>query len=456
MNGSLRGEIDALTARPRVLSAEQAELAELNWDGRPQIVRGVAGSGKTLVLAHNLARRVARCRRDEREHGHPPRRVAAVCFNRSLVPLIKSWTRECYTKLPSSPGRGNGVVEIAHVNRFLFKMSRREGGPLTYCRVNADDPEDARRRAGHYLDQVADLRPSGSLDRILWDTIYVDEGQDCTEEEYRLLLELLRPDPQTGEKNLVVFYDNAQNVYARVPPVWSSLGIHVTGGGRSRVMKECHRNTRQVVEFGMNVLLGSCAPEGVRVTTRAFADFDTLRRDSLVSEECGVVLVGFARRKGQRPCVREFPDRAGELDWVAGEVARMVGDEGVRPEEIMLLSERQECAEAAAAAVGRRFGGPIGFSCPHREEQKDAEVIRPGHVTSTTTRSAKGYDAPVVFLVGADTFPPSNEGRASFYVGCSRARVRLHVTGMTTPGTLLGESLAVAERLGGPSSPTPL
>jgi hypothetical protein len=50
------------------------------------------------------------------------------------------------------------------------------------------------------------------------DAIFVDEGQDLEIEEFTLLLALLRPHPVAGEKALVIFYDNAQNLYAKNAP----------------------------------------------------------------------------------------------------------------------------------------------------------------------------------------------------------------------------------------------
>ena len=82
---------------------------------------------------------------------------------------------------------------------------------------------------------------------ILFDAFFVDEGQDFEPEEYKLLLDLLKPDPDTGEKGLIIFYDDAQNLYAKRRPNWKEdVGIDVGKGDRSRVMKECFRNTREI------------------------------------------------------------------------------------------------------------------------------------------------------------------------------------------------------------------
>ncbi len=89
----------------------------------------------------------------------------------------------------------------------------------------------------------------------------MDEGQDLFDEDYLFLMRLLRTNAETGLKNIVIFYDDAQNFYGRPRPAWHKLGIQVTG--RSSVMDTCYKNSKQIIEFAFNALLG------VRAETRA-------------------------------------------------------------------------------------------------------------------------------------------------------------------------------------------
>jgi superfamily I DNA/RNA helicase len=57
----------------------------------------------------------------------------------------------------------------------------------------------------------------------------------------------------------------------------------------------------------------------------------------------------------------------------------------------------------------------------------------------STTKGAKGYDSYVVFLVGIDNFGTDNKGRASFYVGATRAKLQLYLTGIKRSGALIDE-----------------
>jgi superfamily I DNA/RNA helicase len=83
-----------------------------------------------------------------------------------------------------------------------------------------------------------------------------------------------------------------------------------------------------------------------------------------------------------------------------------------------------------------------GFVKPYGNNQadKDRYIFREGHITISTTKGAKGYDAPVVFLVGANNIEIDEKGRASFYVGATRAKLVLYVTGVQGNGNLLREA----------------
>jgi superfamily I DNA and RNA helicase len=65
-----------------VLSYDQQRLCGLQMDGKPRLVRGVAGSGKTLVLGHWLRKTI------DRVADKPDAKIWAVFANRSLRQLL--------------------------------------------------------------------------------------------------------------------------------------------------------------------------------------------------------------------------------------------------------------------------------------------------------------------------------------------------------------------------------
>jgi superfamily I DNA and RNA helicase len=304
-----------------------------------------------------------------------------------------------------------------------------------------------------YRQQIAEFAQTNPeyYNALCFDALFVDEGQDFEPEEFRLLRDLIRPHPESGEKPLVIFYDDAQNLYGRNRPAWQEeIGINVGVGDRSRIMRECFRNTRQIVELAFNVLLGSMAPPDIRVQTRTYADVAYLKEQGLVEELGDHFRVKFTEREGRRPHIQEFPNETSELDWLAQEIIRLIRDEEVRPEDILIVFYRSSLFDyqalerrIATAFPDLHFIHPFGDN----REDKERYIFQPGHLTVSTVYGAKGYDAPVVFLVGADRFETSREGRAAFYVAATRAKLLLYVTGVSQPHSLLTEAKAVCEVL---------
>jgi superfamily I DNA/RNA helicase len=80
------------------------------------------------------------------------------------------------------------------------------------------------------------------------------------------------------------------------------------------------------------------------------------------------------------------------------------------------------------------------------QDAKDELIRKEGCVTLSTIKSAKGYDAPVSVLMAAQEFGTDSESRAGFYVGATRAQVRLYVTA-SEETQLVSEMREVGRRL---------
>jgi len=91
--GSLGEHLADRHGEYRALTEQQQRLASQDWNEGPRLVRRVAGSGKTVVLAAQMARMLARRPGETRSlferEGERPVRILAVCFNRTLVPFIR-------------------------------------------------------------------------------------------------------------------------------------------------------------------------------------------------------------------------------------------------------------------------------------------------------------------------------------------------------------------------------
>lgn len=452
------GYVDEMVALEKYLSEEQKELSSLPIGSFPRVIRGVAGSGKSVVLANMVARYLHRRLHSLEGALFPEEQVsiAVTCFNTTLVDFLRQKIRTAFREQTLTEDIPSTVLLITHLNDLMWKLSTERGWPIKYVRVG--EVPDPRARAQQYRTQISEFARSNPdwYRSNCFDALFLDEGQDFEPEEIALLHDLVRPHPETGEKPIVIFYDDAQNLYGRTRPVWSDIGINVAVGDRSRVMRECFRNTRQIVELAFNVLLGSQAPPSIRVETRTYADVAYLKDRGLVEEVGDHFRVSFADREYSVPTVQAFPHEGAEINWLAQEIVRLVREEEVRPEDILVIFYRprsfdyqhmESLIQAQLPQLGfiHPFGtrlNPLGDS-----PDKDRYIFQPGCLTVSTVYGAKGYDAPIAFVAGADRFDYNGEGRAAFYVAATRAKLLLYVTGVDRSPSLLAEAKAVSQVL---------
>ena len=173
-------------------------------------MRGVAGSGKTVVLAHWLMQTAKRL------SGQKDVRIWAVFANRSLQSLITDSISVAWEK--ESPGESFpwDRVSLQHVNDILTVLLPEAGLSMSRFRFEYDDA------AAAYLSR----RPVGEI-QPRCDALFIDEAQDLGPSTLKLLSALVRQaDPEDANSRSVnIFYDNAQNIYGRGTPVWSDLGL---------------------------------------------------------------------------------------------------------------------------------------------------------------------------------------------------------------------------------------
>ena len=436
-------------------TSQQHAIAEKDLRGEHWLFRGVAGSGKSVMLAMNAAKTLFGLTVGNGggaglfdAAGASPR-VLVCCFNRSLVAFLRGRVEERYRRLAyDDPPAGSLVV--THFDGLLSDLRKAEPAlPQRASNELHHKPERAAKMTAAFDALPAERRAS-----LGFDAIYVDEAQDLHPSEFGVLLRLCRP-VADGSGTLVIFYDNAQNIYGQPTPTWSDLGVRIVG--RTTFLDDCFRNTRQTLELAFNVLVGAAAPQGRRVTTRRFADVANLEQRRLVEERGdGFYRVTFARRgDGPTPRVLLFGDRAAEAAGVAEMVGRLVRDEGVLPSDVLVLAASPagfaDLERRLRDAVGPNFG--VRVIDKRHDANKDAPLIAEGTLTLSTVASAKGYDAAVTILMGVDRIDADDRGRATFYVGATRAKHALMLCGVAARGEpaagLLGEVVAVAAALGG-------
>lgn len=400
-----------------ILSGEQQRLASYSLDGKPRLVRGVAGSGKTVVLAHWLARRVA--------EADAPGPIWVLYANAALRGMLSESIEDAWKGLGKTSGFPWNRVVLLHIIQLLEDMETAAGlkapwGSAAY---------DFEARSAALLKRPVVPRCKA---------LFVDEAQDFGEATLAYLTQLV--EPTAGEapnaRCVNIFYDNAQNLYRRGTPQWSRLGLDVRG--RSTVMKESFRATLPVAEFSLNVLYRLAPPNDD-------PDHEELvSRDLLdVEERNGRKWwrVRFNHVHGPAPEFRRFGSREDELKALGDRVAYWVLQEGVRPGDIrVIVNDKFLRGKAVEQLRATLVGQGVRVEQQARQRFSNADDA----IVVTTAQSFKGYEAEVIAVLAADKFVFSDGAAdrrkeplpASLYVAMTRARSVLYVSAIDrSPGS---------------------
>lgn len=330
----------------RVMDRDQESLAKSLGDGH-RIIRGVAGSGKTLVLMYR-AKLLARC--------NPRLKYLVLCYTKALAGQL----RRLLEDFPN--------VDIVHLDKLAWDLSGGEAARSSKTGNNYD----AEAVIGSALKAVETGRGSR------YDGILVDEAQDLNTEALVLVTKLLKP----GCDDLIIVADAAQNIFRRKFS-WKQAGIQAQG--RTRMLRVNYRNTREILEFASAFLLGEGSEKTGDIT------FDD--ENSLIPPES-------SKRTGSPPKLVFVPNVVEEVN----ETVRVVQDELCR------LKQGQKIAVLYPGADGKDRGywlnrrmmesGIEHFWVKKEESSKTLLGAAKEHVLLCTVQSSKGLEFPRVVLCG--------------------------------------------------------
>jgi len=414
---SLGSQLERRKALRPVLSKEQQRLSRLAVDGSPRLVRGVAGSGKSVVLAHWVCTALQQ---------NPDAQLWILYGNAALYKLLENmihdaWQNQC----PGQPLPANRF-SLKHIRDLLNELLKAHGKSM-----NDFADWDYDRASEDYLklcppDQVAPC----------CDAIFIDEAQDFGPNTLRLVSRLAKqshPD-EPAKRPVMIFYDNAQNLLEQKPPTWAELGIDVVG--HSTVMEESFRSTKPITEFALNVLYHftppTSDPDHRELLSRGLIE-ETKRN----SRDWWVVR--FNHIDGPVPTVHKFPDLATEAKAIGDHLVHWIREDNVIPGDIRIICVNAQVRHALKKHVTPKLKDiNVTFNVVDGANvaKGQAFVSDPNTVIAATPNSYKGWDSEVLVVAGADFFAAGNGVLAhSLYTAMTRARSILAVYGQqNAPG----------------------
>jgi superfamily I DNA and RNA helicase len=462
------------------LTKEQEDLAfSPNLVRGPKVIRGVAGSGKTIVLANAVAETLLRAMADASVQqlfpgpGEGMPQILVLCFNRALVPYLLNLIRECFeSRKPSSDWvLPASCLKVTNVDRYAYWLARK---------VNVEYHRDDVERT------VEGLLRAGVPDQGKFQHVFIDEGQDVDLSWYRLIQVLTPDQPELG-RSIIVFYDEAQNLYGvRMPgvggmPPWKDyLGAVPHSRGLHSVMRVGHRNTNQILSFSFNLLLGAFAEENPQ--TVQFAGISEFEKEVIphdpsidhphAGKPCVEKIddrqyrVNFAVTNGPLPNVHPYLTEEEMLKELAQEVERVIDPKrgNVEPSDVLVMVPEKRHVQSVVAALADRkipTHAPVKLEDDKTDrgrwtsqgDPRDEGCFVRGKVTVSTIKSAKGYTAHVchvayVHRLDGDALKPETrqKNRAQLHVACTRSSLFLDLWGKSC--ALLHEAEKARSALG--------
>lgn len=181
------------------MSIYQETLAKQLGEGN-RLIRGVSGSGKTLIL-------VARAKLLAKEHPHW--KILIVCFGVVLASSLRNMIS--FKEYPN--------VEVYPFNEFI------------------------KNAFGIYHEDKIQSSVWFNTAGYLYDAILIDEAQDFDGDWIKLLANCISQET----KSLLLAEDRAQLIFRRKTSLSQTTGMDFRG--RSRVLTINYRNTRKVMQF---------------------------------------------------------------------------------------------------------------------------------------------------------------------------------------------------------------
>ncbi len=391
-----------------------------------QRIRGLAGSGKTIVLALKAAYLHAY---------HPDWRIAVTFNSRSLKDHFRRLINSFFIEQTGEEPDWN---KLRIVNAWGAWRGKDRGGIYyEFCRLHGlgfYDFGKARSRfgQGREFEGACEYALMFAREREpVYDAILVDEAQDLSPMFLRLCYELLK-----HPKRLVYAYDELQNLGGgSLPSPEEIFGESSDGSPKVRfdatnrlapqrdiMLSKCYRNSKPVLAAALALGLGIYRKPPEATESGLVQMFDQARlwkdigysvRDGALRDGSKVTLdrtddtsPGFLESHSDLDDLIRFitfRNEDDQTDWLTEAIAENLGQDELRHEDIMVINPDPRATREDYKPIHRRLK-ELGISSHLAGVDTDPNTFfQPGNasVTFSGVHRAKGNEAGMVYIINA-------------------------------------------------------
>ena len=363
----------------KVMDMQQEQLAR-NLGSGHRVIHGVAGSGKTLILAY-------RCQYLAMKSTKP---ILVMCFNVTLAAKLRA--------MMVSKGLGD-KVQAVHFHDWCAEQLRQHG-----IAVMAGEDKIFERQVATVLQAVAD----GRIPKEQYGAILIDEGHDFAAEWLQVLTQML----DREEESLLLLYDDAQSIYRRGGLDFSLSSVGIKAQGRTSVLRLNYRNSCEILAFAA-----------------AFASGYWQNQELQDEDHIPVIAPEAAGISGPEPMVYACEDFVAEADKAA-KCIQSWQKKGLALNKIAILAYTKEQAKQVSKILSEQ-----GINAQLLLDGRSKKAYQPedNSVAIMTLHSSKGLEFSHVVVMGVGQMGKVtdrvNDDARVLYVGLTRAQRVLVVTG---------------------------
>lgn len=398
-----------------------------------QRIRGLAGSGKTVVLAMKAAL----------THLRDPNAVIVYTFyTKSLYQHIQRLITRFYRQFDDKDPDWSRI-KIMHG----WGGYRAEGVYFNACQAHSVSPVSFSEATNSSKDPF-DYACTNLLDNTnilpIFDYIFIDEGQDFPPSFIKLCIKLSK------NERVVFAYDDLQTIFQpTAPAIKDIVGTDQSGNPtvdliEDVILYKCYRNPREILVCAHALGLGiygsivqmlenkeQWEDIGYKVITGDFVEGSPTKIERPEKNS----LVTISENQDIREIVKVFV-----CENFDDEIAKVVQgiksdiDDGLRPEDILVITVDDRHAKSyldnvvnELKCIGIDSNNIHGDSYNVKYFQKD------GKVTLSTVHKAKGNEAFMVYVMGVDALYSSYAGpreRNVLFTAMTRAKGWVRISGI--------------------------
>lgn len=424
----------------------QKQAAIESPDG-PQRIRGLAGSGKTVVLALKAA---------YWHTTHPEWKIAITFHSRALYQQIDDLvTRFTFEHINDRPDPER--MQILH----SWGSRARAGVYSQIARALGETPRDWSYASGKYGMDDAFRGICGELLAIaqnatvepMFDAVLIDEAQDLPPEFFQLVYLFTR-----SPKRIVWGYDELQRLSeAAMPSTGELFGSTPSGAPRVSldtvsgsprrdiVLPVCYRNTPWALAAAHALGIGVYRKDGLLQHPDEAGLWKDIGYDVVHGELAPGAPVTLRRASESYPTyfpellepadavqVHEFDDETAQDIWVASEIAKNLTVDELEHDDILVVLPDIYRAKSRGPRLMRHLRR-LGIQSHLAGVNTSADAIfQAGSVAIAHIFRAKGNEAPMVYVVDAHytaaTFNAVSR-RNTLFTAITRSRAWVRIVG---------------------------